>query len=88
MDLTFDFMKEYSSRSFLYLKCNAIFLFVNGICERISEESIPFYEDLSSKQQEANTKVILHGLHALQTSNGNACIRSPSGDTAILVIAW
>ena len=50
-----------------------------GICKRISKESITFYEDLSSDQDEADTKMVLHALHALQTSNGNVYIWSPSG---------
>ena len=38
-------------------------------------------------QEEADTKVVLHALSVLSTSNDNVCIRSPSGDTDIFVIA-
>ena len=64
IDLTFDFMKEHPSRSFSLLKCNAIFLFGDGICERIYE-SIKFYQDLSSDHEKADTNVVLHALHSL-----------------------
>ena len=39
------------------------------------------YEELKSDQGEADTKVVL------STSNDNVCIRSPSGETDIFVIA-
>lgn len=45
------------------------------------------YDDLISNQEEADTTVVLHTLEALRTTDGNVCIRSPSGDTDILVIA-
>ena len=48
IDLTFDFMKDHSSKSLSLLKCNTIFSSADGICERISEESVTFYKDLSS----------------------------------------
>ena len=38
-------------------------------------------------QEEADTKVVLHALSVLSTSNDNVCIRSLSGDTDIFVIA-
>ena len=56
-------------------------------CEKITDESVTVYDDLISNQEEADTKVVLHTLEALRTTNGNVCIRSPSGDTDILVIA-
>ena len=74
------------------LKCESKFIEITlrygcfpGICESISKESITFYEDLSSDQEEADTKVVLRASHALQKSNGNVCIRSPSSDTDVLV---
>ena len=83
--LTFDFMKEYPSRSLSLLTCNVIFLSGRGIiCDMLSEERITFYEDLSSDQEEA--KLVLHALHALQTINGNVFIWSLFGDTDIIVI--
>ena len=85
IDLTFDFMKEHPSRSLSLLTCNAIFFSERGImCDLISEERITFYKDLSSDQEEA--KLVLHALHALQTIYGNVFIRSPFGDTDIIVI--
>ena len=41
---------------------------------------------MKSNQEEADTKVILHGLHALQLTLGDVVIPSPSGDADILVL--
>ena len=44
--------------------------------------------DLTSNQEEADTKVILHTIHALsETPSLKVVIRSPSADTDIFVIA-
>ena len=42
--------------------------------------------DLKSNQEEADTKVILHAINVIR-SGGDAVIRSPSGDTDIMVVA-
>lgn len=49
IDLTFDLMKEHASRSFSLLKCNAIFLSGDRICERIYKESIKFYQAITKR---------------------------------------
>ena len=41
---------------------------------------------MKSDREEADTKVVLHALSVLSTSN-DVCIRLPSGDTDIFVIA-
>jgi len=55
-------------------------------CEKVTLSNVTQVDNLVSNQEEADTKVILHALDALE-SDGNVCIRSPSGDTDILVIA-
>ena len=85
--LTFEFIKENAMRSLSILKCNEIILSGDEFCERVTNENVTVYDDLISNQEEADTKVVLHTLEALRTTNGNVCIRSPSGDTDILVVA-
>ena len=55
-------------------------------CTAITQSNIQEEELLTSNQEEADTKVILHGLHALASQTGDIIIRSPSGDTDILVL--
>ena len=55
-------------------------------CEKVTLSEVTQREDLVSDHEEADTKVVLHAMDALK-DDGNVCIRSPSGDTDILVIA-
>ena len=50
-------------------------------CEKVTLSEVTQRDDLVS-----DTKVVLHAVDALK-DDGNVCIRSPSGDTDILVIA-
>ena len=44
-------------------------------------------DELSSNQEEADTKVILHSRHAISTTEGSIILRSSSGDIDIMIIA-
>ena len=45
-------------------------------------------DELNSDQEEADTRVILHALHAITSDNNlSVKLRSPSGDTEIFVLA-
>ena len=56
-------------------------------CEVVTSSYCQPFEELVSDQEEADTKVILHALNSLAALEGNVCIRSPSGDTDIFVVA-
>ena len=68
------------------LKCDTIILSGDTSCEIVNHHECRPYEELKSDQEEADTKVVLHALSVFSTSN-DICIRSPSGDTDIFVIA-
>ena len=87
ISLTFKFIRENPSKCLSVLKSNVIYLSGDSICEKVTEESVSTYEILISDQEEADTKVVLHAMDALSTTESNVCIRSPSGDTDIIVIA-
>ena len=53
----------------------------------VSCDSVIQNDDLKSNQEEANTKVILHAIHAIKNSSHKVVIRSPSGDTDIIILA-
>lgn len=84
--LTFEFIKANAKKCLDILNCNAIIMSGDEYCEKVTIENVLNVENLVSNQEEADTKVVLHAMDALECE-GNVCIRSPSGDTDILVIA-
>ena len=87
ISLTFSFIKENNLKSLQMLKCNTVILSGDCYCEMVTTEGCFPFNPLKSDQEEADTKVVLHAIHALGETTGNICIRSPSGDTDIFVIA-
>jgi len=85
--LTFDFIKQNRSIALSILKCSEIIMSGDEYCEKVTAEQVTIYDSLISNQEEADTKVVLHTLEALRATDENVCIRSPSGDTDIIVIA-
>ena len=69
------------------LKCSIIYFSKEDLTLKIENFSVTSSIDLSSNQEEADTKVILHCQHAIETTEGPVVLRSPSGDTDIFVIA-
>ena len=64
-----------------------MFLSRDGDCHKITEFSVTRLHHLSSNQEKADTKVVLHTVEALQAEdNSKVHLRSPSGDTSILVL--
>ena len=54
----------------------------------VTSDVVQVVSELSSRQEEADTKVVLHAKHALEEEDqGMVIIRSHSGDTDIAVIA-
>ena len=53
-----------------------------GSCDSVIQN-----DDLKSNQEEADTKVILHAIHAIKNSSHKVVLRSPSGDTDIIILA-
>ena len=87
ISLTFSFIKENDLKSLQMLKCNTVILSGDCYCKMVTTEGCFPFDPLKSDQEEADTKVVLHAIHALGETTGNICIRSPSGDTDIFVIA-
>ena len=69
------------------LKCSDIMFSVDKNCIRMTEKSTEVADELSSNQEEADTKLLLHANHALSTQPNKAVlIRSPSGDVDINIL--
>ena len=87
IDLIFDYIANNRSKCLQILRTVKIFLSRDCECKEISLSALLVNRDLSSNQEEADTKVVLHILHILQQSPGyKVHLRSPSADTDILVI--
>ena len=69
------------------LRCQEIYFSTDNDCRKVTHASCEIEDQLVSNQEEADTKLILHCCHALNTHPPKkVIIRSPSGDTDILVI--
>ena len=53
----------------------------------VSCDSVIQNDDLKSDQEEADTKVILHAINAIKNSSHKVVLRSPPGDTDIIILA-
>ena len=70
------------------LKCSVIYFSQEDITYCLKGTGMLIAAELSSNQEEADTKVILHCHHSLQESpNSKVVLRSSSGDTNIFVLA-
>ena len=69
------------------LKCNGLYVSLKNECVRFTIENVYKENELSSNQEEDDTKVALYCSHALNCFNDmKVIVRSPSSDTDILVI--
>ena len=69
------------------LCCREIYFSTYKDCRKVTLTSCEVVPELISNQEEADTKLILHCFHALNTHpSKKILVRSPSGDTDVLVI--
>ena len=70
------------------LRCSVINISQEDVTYCLKRSGVSIHEELSSNQEEADTKVILHCYHSMQEySSSKVALRSPSGDTDILILA-
>ena len=70
------------------LQCDMFYFSMDGVCYALTADGVRIYQELSSNQEEADTKMILHCEHALKSSDvGSVVLRSHSGDTDINIVA-
>ena len=87
MELISEYIDTHKAKMFNMLRTNKIMLSRDNKCISISRLSTSIEESLISNQEEADTKLILHS-HQILKSNETSVItlRSPSGDTDIIVL--
>ena len=68
----------------LKLRSEEIYFSTDGICHYVTRNNTSIIPELSSNQEEADTKLCLHTLHPLATvENGYVIVRNHSGDVDI-----
>ena len=88
IDLTFDYIKRNPVQCLALLICNVVVLSGDNYCDIVFSSQCQPCDELVSDQEEADTKVVLDATRFLsENKKESVCIRSPSGDTDILVIA-
>ena len=83
--LIFKFITEEKQKSFCTLETEKMTLSGDNEYITVTYDSTEENVDLKSNQGEAGTKVILHAMNVIR-SGGDVVIRSPSGDTDIMVL--
>ena len=69
------------------LSSEMIYFSLEGVCLKITRETVTEETQLSSNQEEAGTKLLLHANHVLhENQNQNSALRSPSGDVDINIL--
>ena len=70
------------------LRCDELVLWREGECKLLTHIGEKTYDQLLSTQEEADTIIIAHTVETLREDTENkVVIRSPSGDTYILVLS-
>ena len=88
MELIAEYIETRKAKVFNILHTNKILISLDNKCISISRLSTTVEESLKSNQEEADTKVILHCLQILKSNQTSIVkLRSPSGDTDIVVLS-
>ena len=84
--LVFKFIIDEKQRCLCTLDTEKIILSGDDECITVTYDSTEENVNLKSNQEEADTKIVLHAMNVIR-SGGDVVIRSPSGDTDIMVLA-
>ena len=87
MELISEYIDTHKAKVLNILRTNKIMILLDNKCISISRLSTGIEESLTSNQEEADTKVILHTHQILKSNETSVIILcSPSGDTDIVVL--
>ena len=88
IDLLLDYIIKHRAKVLNNLRCMQIYFSKYNCCQSISLSSVKDVAYLSCKQEEADTRIFRHCQYILNVNkNAQVVIRSPSGDTDIVIIA-
>ena len=81
IELILSTLLEKRNEILLNLRSEEIYFSTDGICHHVTRNNSSIIPELSSNQEEADTKLCLHTLHALAAvENGYVIVRNHSGD--------
>ena len=84
----FEVIKNEREEVLEMLRCDELVLTREGECKLLTHIGEKTYDHLLSTQEETGTKIIAHAVETLrQDTENKVVIRSPSGDTDILVLS-
>ena len=87
IELILSTLLEKRNEILLKLRSEEIYFSTDGFCHYVTRNNSSIIPELSSNQEEADTKLCLHTLHALATDeNGHVIVRNRSGDVDINAI--
>ena len=82
-------MRSDFSKVLAKLRYSIVYISQEDFNYYITETGVTISEELSTNQEEADTKVILHCHHSLQENpSSKVVLRSPSGDTNTLILVF
>ena len=88
IEILFEVLRDNFAKVLTTLLCSTMFISQEDVTYYLTKSGVTVKEELSSNHEEANAKVILHCYHSMQEdSSSKVVLRSPSGDTDILVLA-
>ena len=87
IELILDVLVQRRNEVLEILKTDELYYSMDNKCYLITNQGVVTVEDLSSNQEEADTKVVLHASHAVNAQpNKTVIVRNYSGDVDITVI--
>ena len=88
IELFFEVIKNEREDVLEMLRCDELVLLREGECKLLTHIEEKTYDQLLHTQKEADTKIIAHAVEILhQETENKVAIRSPSGDTDLLLLS-
>ena len=85
IDLYCEAIPNSPDRALVILQTSVIYFSKEDSCVQVNASQVTTADELSSNQEEADTKVILHSPHPINITEGSIILRSPSGDTDMII---
>ena len=86
IDIFFEWVVEHKLTVLSFLKTTQLYMSKEDWCVLVTAEETRLIEELASSHEEADFRLMVHASHSL-LSGLRTIIRSPSGDTDILIMA-
>ena len=85
MDLLCETISSSPDRALVVLQTSVICFSKEDSCVRVNASRVTTVDQLSSNQEKADNKVIVHSAHAIKTTESFTILRPFSGETDIII---